>query len=289
MNWERCKGFWPNASMSRFVALAPYLWHLQDAGSGPCVLFLHGAAASTHTWRDILPALADNARVVAVDLPGQGFTRAGTLTRCSLTGIADDIRALLADQGIVPDIVVGHSAGGAIALRLALDLDPAPRQVIAINPAIGEFRGAAGAVFPVLARMLALVPGPASIFARCATSPAQVRRLIESTGSRIDDRGLDLYRHLLSDPAHVTATLAMMARWDLSEVSGDLHRLDVPTLFILGERDRAVPPCKARRVAAANTAIRLGPSLELGHLLHEEDPATLSDVVDRYIRVAREG
>lgn len=282
MNWERCKDFWPNAGMSRFVTLPPYSWHLQDAGSGPCILFLHGAAASTHTWRDILPPLAARFRVTAIDLPGQGFTRASTLSRCGLSAIADDIRALLADQRIEPDIIVGHSAGGAIALRLALDLDRAPGRIVAINPALGEFHGPAGTLFPLLARMLAVVPGPSSLFAWGARSPARVRRLIESTGSTLDERGLALYRLLLSDPAHVAATLAMMSRWDLSELSANLRDLTVPTLFLLGGRDRAVPPATAMRMAESMRTMHADSFAGLGHLLHEEAPEL---VVDALLRI----
>ncbi len=95
---------WPHADRSRFLRHRPHDWHVQDMGSGPLILFLHGAGASTHSWRDVLPRLAKNRRCVAIDLPGQGFTKAGTLRRCGLDAMTEDIAHLCVAEGWHPEL-----------------------------------------------------------------------------------------------------------------------------------------------------------------------------------------
>jgi magnesium chelatase accessory protein len=283
MNWEAARGFWPNARYSRHVDVGPHRWHVQEAGRGPCLLLLHGAGASTHTWRRLLPELARDFHVVAPDLPGQGFSRPGARGRCGLAEMSADIASLLADQGISPDGIVGHSAGAAIGLRLALDLPARPRAVACINPALEDFRGPAGAVFPALAQILATTPLPAYAFSRAARFPSTVRRAIASTGSTIDATGLDLYRWLLMDAGHVDATLRMMANWKLTELVGDLPRLRVPILFVVGANDRAVPPATSFRAAGRIERAKVEILADLGHLLHEEAPDAAARVLRGFL------
>ena len=282
MNWEASRGFWPNAQHSRFIEAAGHRWHVQDAGVGPCLLLLHGAGASTHTWRRLLPDLARDFRVVAPDLPGQGFTRLGD-RRCSLNEMSADLATLLAAQGLAPDVIVGHSVGAAIGLRLALDLPARPKAAICINAALEDFRGPARSVFPALAQILSLTPLPAYAFSRAARLPSTVRQAIATTGSVIDATGLDLYRWLLMDSGHVDATLCMMAHWRLDELLADLPRLGLPTLFMVGVNDRAVPPDTSFRASRRIKGSRVEAFPGLGHLLHEEAPDLSARAVREFL------
>ena len=180
MNWELDGRDWPNRALSRFVSVRPHRWHVQEAGDRdagrPTTLLMHGAGASTHSWRDVLPELATDRHVVAIDLPGQGFTQLGSRSRCGLGAMAEDIATLLADQGWSPDAIIGHSAGAAIAAQLALDLPTPPRTLVSINGAFGAFKGPAGFLFPLTAKLLSMNPfsGPAFAWAAgrgrwCAT------------------------------------------------------------------------------------------------------------------------
>lgn len=283
MNWDDARGLWPHAGHSRFVSSAGRRWHIQEMGHGPVMLLLHGAGASTHSWRALLPDLAQDFRVVAPDLPGQGFTSPGPSGRCGLPQMSADIATLLDEQGLPPDVIVGHSAGAAIGLRLALDLPRTPAAVVCINAALENFRGPARSVFPALARFLSLTPFPAYALSRAARAPAMVRTVISSTGSTIDAAGIDLYRRLLSDSGHVDATLCMMANWDLAPLLDDLPRLAAPTLFIVGSSDRAVPPetsvRASRRIRDARTASLSG----IGHLLHEEAPEEAARMIRAFV------
>ena len=93
--WEREKRTWPNREMSRFVHAAGIRWHVQQAGSGPALFLLHGTGASTHSFRDLLPALARDFTVVAADLPGHAFTESVRAAGYSLQGMSDSLAVLL--------------------------------------------------------------------------------------------------------------------------------------------------------------------------------------------------
>ncbi|MFN7269728.1 MAG: alpha/beta fold hydrolase BchO [Cereibacter sp.] len=270
---------WPMRPASRAVHVRPHLWHVQGMGQGPLVLLLHGAGASTHSWRALAPLLAPRFTLVMPDLPGQGFTRQGNRQRLGLDAMAEDLAALLAEQGWVPQGIVGHSAGAALALRLTECLAVKPAGVVGINAALGNFEGLSGVVFPILARLLALNPLVPPIFARLAGREAQVGRLLSSTGSRIDPEGRRLYGRLVSDPVHVDGTLAMMAQWQLDGLIARLPAIATPTLFLTGSNDRAVPPSCSRNAAARMPQAQVKDFAGLGHLIHEEAAPLVAEAI----------
>ncbi|MBY6122271.1 alpha/beta fold hydrolase [Mameliella alba] len=280
MDWDSDLPDWPHSGLSRRIAQRPHLWHVQETGTGDTVLLLHGAGASTHSWRDVIPILARQFRVVALDLPGQGFTRLGSRARCSLAHMTEDIAALCAAQGWHPAVVIGHSAGGAIALNLARRLRPAPA-VVCLNAALGRFDGAAGWLFPILAKLMAATPLAALAFTAAGASPARTRRLIASTGSRLSDEGIGYYTRLTADRAHVDGTLQMMARWNVDPVLDWLPRIETPCLMLAAEGDRAVAPEISRRATVRLPLGQFQAIPGLGHLAHEEDPdAVMRPVLD---------
>ena len=255
-------------------------------GAGPLLVLLHGAGGSCHSWRHLMPLLAADHRVVAIDLPGQGFTRRGNPGRAGLEATAEDIAALCAAQGWTPAALIGHSAGAAIALRLAQTLSEPPRAVIGINAALGRFEGVAGWLFPVLAKILSVSPFVPRLFARLNGTEAAVARLLGSTGSRIEPAGLAQYRRLIGDPDHVDATLAMMAQWRLDPLLAALPALDVPCLLIAGENDRTVPPAVSRRAAERMPQGRLAALPGTGHLAHEEDADAVAALMRPFLSEA---
>ncbi|MEM0936407.1 MAG: alpha/beta fold hydrolase BchO [Pseudomonadota bacterium] len=277
MDWASYADIWPHAATSRFVQARPHRWHVQLMGpeDAPVLLLLHGTGGATHSWRDVAPRLAERFRVVVPDLPGHGFTRLGAMQRSSPDLMAQDLAALLGKLGTPPDAIVGHSAGGALALRLAQRGDARPRALVGLNAALESFAGAAGWLFPIMAKALALNPFVAPTFARMAR-PTGVERLIGGTGSRIDPLGLALYRACISDARHVDGALTMMAQWRLSALERALPRLELPTLLLAGTDDRAVPPSTSKRAAARLPEGRVELLPGLGHLAHEEAPEEIT-------------
>ena len=270
---------WPNRAASRFVTAQGFTWHVQTMGAGPDLLMLHGTAAATHSWRTLAPLLAKTFRVVALDLPGHGFTQAPPKGAYALPQIAGAVAVLLAQLAVQPSFVVGHSAGAAIAVRMSLDGSITPHKIISLNGALMPFPGAAALVFPALAKLLFLNPFAAPILAWRGSDPVSVARLIEGTGSNLDAEGLGLYARLFATRRHVSAAVGMMANWDLSALKRELPNLSVPLTLVAAERDRAVPPGDARAIAAMLPDATVLPVRNYGHLAHEEAPGLFADLI----------
>lgn len=284
---DRLPADWPNRDASRFVRAAGLAWHVQVAGSGPALLLLHGTGAATHSWRDMLPLLAAHFTVVAPDLPGHGFTEAPALRRLSLPGMARDLQALLWALDVKPAAVAGHSAGAAVAIRMALDGKlPAVRLVVGLNAALMPLGGVAGQIFSPLAKLLAGLPGLPDLFAWRARDPATVAKLLRDTGSTLDARGVALYARVVREPRHAAAALGMMAHWDLRPLADELPGLQPQLLLAVGAGDRTVPPADSARVQAAVPGAELVSWPGLGHLAHEEAPAQAAAMIVAAARTA---
>ena len=284
LRWDQEGRDWPQRAWSRFVTVEGLRWHVQvSPARDTTVLLVHGTGASTHSWRGLAPLLAVNHTVVAVDLPGHGFTAALPSGEASLRRIAAGLGALLHQMQVAPQFVVGHSAGAAILARMTLDDAIDPRALACINGALLPLPGWSGAVFPPVAKFLAANALAARLFAWRATDPAAVRRLVASTGSSLDAAGLDFYARLIGSPAHVAGTLQMMAGWDLGALRRDLPRLVVPMLLLVGANDGTVAPAEADRVKRIVAAARIERLPGLGHLAHEERPAIVASAIEAFI------
>lgn len=270
------------AAQSRFVLCKPHHWHVQEMGAGPLVLLVHGAGGATQSWRHLMPKLAERFRCIAIDLPGQGFTKLGGLRRCGLDEMSEDIQSLCAQEGWHPETIIGHSAGAAIALRMAEDISPRPN-IIGINAALGNFKGLAGLLFPLMAKALAAVPGVAHMFTASTARPGSVARLIEGTGSTLSMNEQRYYRALVSDRTHVDATLSMMAQWKLDALLARLGRHPARTLLIAADHDKAVPPSTSERAAQTMPRADFAMLNDLGHLAHEEAADRVLIEIDKFL------
>lgn len=275
---ERDGADWPNRASSRIVQAGGVVWHVQIMGDGPTMLLLHGTGASTHSWRDLAPLLARRYRIVAPDLPGHAFSSAQGPRTQSLPGMAHAVAALLSQLGVTPDIAIGHSAGAAVLARLTLDKAIAPRCIIALNGALAPFAGAAGHILPTLAKALFLNPLAPRYFAWSANRGA-VARLLEGTGSTLDERGVALYARLMRNPSHINGALSMMAHWDLHALNRDLPRLRTPVELVVAGNDRTIPPQGAYKLASRFSDAHVHAVPGFGHLAHEEAPALFAQLI----------
>ena len=282
MKWPDDLNNWPMQSHSQKVLCRPHRWHVQTAGQGDRLLLLHGAGGATQSWRTLFPILAQTHQVMALDLPGQGFTELGAKARCGLPHMAEDITSLLDHLEYSPTAIIGHSAGAAIALQMARNR---PVHIIGINAALSNFRGVAGWLFPMMAKALAINPLSARLFAKTAT-PASISNLIKGTGSSLDPEGEALYLRLARDPSHVDATLSMMAQWSLDGLTAALPSISSPVDLIVAEGDTAVPPEASETAAKALPNAQLHRVKALGHLAHEEDAEQIASLIRRCLQAA---
>ncbi|MEM0977387.1 MAG: alpha/beta fold hydrolase BchO [Pseudomonadota bacterium] len=268
---------WPNREISRMISSGTIDWHIQSCGTGPDILFLHGAGASTHSWGETLRLLEDRFTCHAVDLPGHGFTTGAQSFQLSLSGMVRELTSLIEKIGISPELLVGHSAGAAVAVSYAEHNSHLP--IVAINGAFEAFEGWAGVMFPMIAQSMVAVPLVRDFFTIPLAQSSDIERLINSTGSLLNAEGIGRYRYLLKRREHITGTLGMMARWNLSVDMPRGPMIQSHITFVQAQDDGTVPfnSTKTFRQSVPNAdeiVFERG-----GHLIHELFPDRISTIV----------
>lgn len=250
--------------------------YVVDEGSGPPVLLLHGLAASTRIWGDVVAAGADRHRFISVDLPRSGRSRAWCASNPE--AIADGLSRLLDEKGIARCLVAGHSFGGLAAIELAARW---PKRVsglvLASSPALGltpqlklfvEAR-ATGLLMPLISRL----PMP-----RRAVSA--YFQLLWGDRSKLTPRHVDIYMEALSAfevwPGMLEAAQAIAGYRLPIDV---LRSSGVPMSVLWGDRDRLVPIAQGEQLARA-LSVELQVLRGAGHCLPEERPDALLAAID---------
>lgn len=256
---------------SRFVEVGEIRWHVSSMGSGPVALLVHGAGASSHSFHALMDRLAHRFTVVAPDLPGHARSYSAPTFDPTLANIADALAELDDALGLRPRIVVGHSAGAAVAARWALGARNPPRLLVGLAPALVPLRGLARAIYRPAAALLRRSFVPSIIASRFATT-GRVDQILRSTGTLLDAQGVESYRSLVARREHVDGVLSMMARWDVTALYDALPTLAIPCLLVAGADDRAAPLAQVQDAAARMRRVKLSVLHGAGHLLHEEQP-----------------
>jgi putative magnesium chelatase accessory protein len=262
-----------SAAAGRVVAALGRRWYLEISGRGPVALLVHGTGAALGSWRDVAPRLADHCTVVAVDLPGHGRTEAPADRRLALDPMADDLAAMLRAEGIAPAIGVGHSAGVAVLLAMALRRPAALRAVVGFGAALVPPPWAYNTTLAPVVNRIATTRAFATAAAFVARRRGVVDSMLRSTGSALPPESVAAYRATAASAAHVRATLAMMANWDLRPLVARLADIDLPVALATGDRDEWTPAPALAALAARLPHGSLTVVPGAGHVLHEERPA----------------
>lgn len=211
-----------------------------DVGAGPAVVLVHGIGASLEYWRYTVPALAGRHRVLAIDLPGCGFSERGE-TIPTLPETADLLTGLLDALGLERASLIGASMGGLVCLETALRYpDRVERLILSNSAGLGR---------------------EVSIFWRLVAVPPIGRALIGFNRLAARQGWLNMFYHPRSEPEIVERCRRWTSRPDLTDtlVEAAVHGLDLggqrpeivrvdrlaeltmPTLIVWGDRDWVIP------------------------------------------------
>lgn len=256
----------------------------RDASDVVC--FVHGWACSVYTWRHNMPAVSDaGRRSVAFDLLGHGLSDKPLRDALyTLPAMAAQLREVLDAMGIARPVLVGHSMGAAIALRLALD---APERVAGLVLAAPVGFGAISDMH-LLHR---LTPPPVERVIPYLTPRWAFRVALWRAYGRIrraTARDVDEYYAPTADPAFLRVLCRLSHAFDWS--SGDpsaLAGVRCPTAVLFGGRDHLVRASACGRYTAALPDARVDEIPDAGHALPEEVPEIVNAAILRLARIAR--
>lgn len=245
--------------------------HVIEAGSGEAIVLLHGANGNATDFPGaLIEDLARDFRVIVPDRPGHGHSRRSASGRLDLAGEARAVVALLDALGVQRAHLIGHSYGGALALRAALDAPGRVRSVLAVAP-IGTVSDSTR-VWSTLART-----GPLADAVVLALG-VPVGRL-SSPGVRGDawhpappPLGWSASRAFPLSPIQILASLGNLGALevDLARLRAELAGgLRCPALVLAGSDDRLTPAGSNARALteAASGRLPLEIVAESGHWL----------------------
>jgi pimeloyl-ACP methyl ester carboxylesterase len=256
------------------------------AGEGEPLLLVHGLGGAAANWLALAPLLLAGRRLLVPELPGHGGS-AALPAAPSLNAYADRLGLLLEHEGLASAGVVGHSLGGAIALRLAIRRSDAVNALV-LAGAAGISSGTRNARYALTITGI-VKPGRrlAPHRRRIARSNA-LKRVVFGRWGASDPPALreELAEAFLSGPARHTDTVSAAKALVRDDPRPDLDRVRCPSLVLWGARDNQLPVEDAFDYARRLRA-RLRMIADCGHLLIGERPDACADAIDDLLSDSR--
>jgi pimeloyl-ACP methyl ester carboxylesterase len=273
--FETLEGKYANAQ-SHFVDLpGGYHVHYQDSGdpSRPTLVLLHGFGDSFTTWEGWVRELKPQFRVITLDFPGHGLTRAPEGSRLSGEYLADFVDAFAAQLKLPPFAVAGNSMGGGAAWQLAVRHKDRVNALILVDAA-GFPNDKPSADIPLAFKILRYPIG------RWLLSKIDNRPLIDQAlKADVYDKALitpvivDRFAEFQRAPGHRIILMSVnMGGGQAATAQELLSTIRVPTLILWGERDPLIEPAAAKKFAAAIPDAKLITYPNVGHLPQLEIP-----------------
>jgi pimeloyl-ACP methyl ester carboxylesterase len=251
-------------------------------GEGEPLVLVHGLGGAAANWLALAPLLLPGRRLLVPELPGHGGS-SPLPAAPSLNPYADRISLLLEREGLARAPVVGHSLGGAIALRLAIRR-PELVSGLVLAAGAGISSGTRNARHALTITGL-LKPGRkiAPHRARVARSPL-LKRLVFGRWGVADPPALppEVVEAFLAGPALHSDTVSAAKALVRDDPRSDLDGVRCPALVLWGARDNQLPVGDAFDYARRLRA-RLRVIADCGHLLIAERPEACADAIDSFL------
>jgi pimeloyl-ACP methyl ester carboxylesterase len=235
--------------------------HYVEAGppDAPAVILLHGFPDSWQVWEALIPALAPDYHVFALDQRGHGDT---DKPRCCYApaDFAGDVAAFMDARGIGRAAIVGHSLGSFVAQNFAVAHGERVERLVLVGSGVA-FDNAVGVEFRA---SLPTVPD--------APDLEMVREFQRSTLHRMPDP--EAFERLVAQsmkvPGYVWRGVAALLGQDRS---GSVGGITAPTLMIAGDRDALFPLDEQHRLFRLLANAELACYADTGHFIQLEQPA----------------
>jgi 3-oxoadipate enol-lactonase len=230
--------------------------------------FLHGVMGSSEIWKPQVSYFKNQRRIIILDLRGHGQSDKPR-GKYSVTQFSDDLHSLMKNLDVEKAIIIGHSLGGMIALKVTLDYQDMVDKLILIDTTAKPASSFRRRLLLSLSKSLIDI------------SYRSFLKIYVSRYSDLEDSDLEeVVTRLLKTPKHVTKScFSAIAGFD---VTSELAKILVPTLIIHGE-ESSTP------VVLAEYMNQHIPNAELiiiegaGHASPKENPDKIWKAIERFI------
>ncbi|MEP6689670.1 MAG: alpha/beta fold hydrolase [Gemmatimonadaceae bacterium] len=271
--------------------------HVQESGSGPLVILLHGFPEFSYSWRQLLPALASAGfHAVAPDLRGYNLSdKPRGVSSYAIDELVSDVARLIEERGAARAAVVGHDWGGIIAWRLAMMRpDLLDRLVILNAPHPAAYRRAITRTTQLLRSWYVLVFQLPWLPERwlAANDFASIRGILRDGAARagvFTEFDIGRYVEAAARPGALTAMLNYY-RAAVRRPGRTLRasaRVTAPTLVIWGMRDRFLDASLADGLERWVDDVRVERLPEATHWVQHDEPARVAELIVAFLRLRR--
>jgi len=249
-------------------------------GQGPPVVLVHGTPWSSWVWRRVAVRLAERFAVYVFDLLGFGASEKRPGQDLSLAAHGARLAALLEFWGLGSPAMIAHDIGGAAVLRAHL-LHRRPVAALALVDVV--------ALAPWGSPFYRLVRDHVAVFEQL---PAAIHRgVLRAYVATAQPWPLtrELEDALIAPwvgPAGQSAFYRQMAQGDqrhTDELEPLLGRITAPTLVVWGQADPWIPAAQGAELARRIPGARLELLPDAGHLVQEDQPGQLADLLGRHL------
>lgn len=258
------------ANESEFIKVNGHNIHFTKKGQGEPLILVHGFAGSTYTWRKIIPLLADNYTVYALDLLGFGLSDKPPRGHYDMRSQGNLIIGFMDALQLSSATLAGHSMGGVVVGCAALAAPSKVDKLVLIEPGFYT-RGTPAFlkyVFFPLDR----------IMARQFYSKKVRTKFLQGSfynKSLVTDEVLEAYMVPTRTPNAVEALARMMTSVGSQKYDDITVNISQPTLLVWGQRQAGVVDRETTRIKSEIQGCRLVSIKECGHYVQEERPREL--------------
>jgi pimeloyl-ACP methyl ester carboxylesterase len=271
----------------RWVQVSGTPVNVIDMGEGPPLVFLHGLSGSWPNWLEQLPVFARDHRVIAMDLPGFGYSPmpAGTITISAYARILDQ---LLGKLGVDAAATVGNSMGGFIAAELAIAFPQRVERLVLISAAGISTNGRRDAqrIVPALRRaekVIGVYTAWLAAHSDAVTRYPGLRNaalgLVTRHPSRLNSA---LAAEQLRGAGKPGFMQALQANIDYP-IRERLPEIACPTLIVWGEEDKVIPVRDAGIFEELIPDSRKVLFEDTGHMAMLERPAAFNELLREFL------
>jgi pimeloyl-ACP methyl ester carboxylesterase len=254
-------------------------------GTGEPLILIHGITTSSFIWDDLLPILSVHHEVIAVDLLGTGASDRPVPSDCSLSAHADRVISLINQLGLEKIHLVGHDIGGGIAQIVSVR-NPDRVSTLGLVNSVGYDYWP---VQPIVAIRTPILRQLAMASLDLGMLRLVIRRAVHRR-ERITPVVFERIRNEIAIPTSRRAFLnstRCLNNSDLTAISDDLQRLEMPVLIVRGDRDLYLSPEIANRLHREIPSSKLVKVPDGGHFIQLDEPQLLAATILEHIRESR--
>jgi 2-hydroxy-6-oxonona-2,4-dienedioate hydrolase len=237
------------------------------------ILLVHGLGGSIESWINNISGLSKELRVVALDLPGFGYSDKPKMDY-TIKFYSDFVSRFAQTMGIAPAAIVGSSLGGHVGAEVAIRHPGAVSRLVMISPPGALPKSFTGT--PALKKYVKVLQ---------ARSVPEVKKALFAVNNRpVDDNYAKIVYEKLAMPGAKEAFLsALMGSARAPRLNGRLGRIKAPAMLLWGKDDTMIPPKYAEpfiRMKNCRVVLLEG----CGHRVHVDKPQVFNRLVTGFVQ-----